>query len=86
MTLQNIQQIPTKEKKFMVNEICMMYRKLRTTNNSLQLSDSAAKLSAINEKTVSMFDTIIALLPKDQQTIIEAEFLNGVKLRWQDYQ
>lgn len=84
MTLQNIQQIPIKEKKFMLQELCLMYRKLKSVNDTHVLRDSGKKINTINEKTISMFDTIIALLPEEQARIIESEFVNGRKIKWQD--
>lgn len=86
MTLQNIQQIPNKEKKFMIHEICLMYRKLRTVNETTALRDSVEKINAINERTVSMFNTVLALLSSEHQQIIETEFINNKKMKWQDYQ
>lgn len=85
MTLKDVQKIPLKEKKFMIHEICVMYRKLRKTNIENVLNDSAKRVNEINNKTVSMFDTIISLLPTDYATVIETEFINNKKLRWDEY-
>lgn len=89
MNLLDIQKIPLREKKFLIGEVCLMYNKLKavaklSSEKSNELNDRVKRINMINEKTISMFDTIIALLSEDQAEIIINEFVLGQKSSWEN--
>lgn len=89
MNLLDIQKIPLKEKKFLIGEVCLMYNKLKAVNElstqkTHEVNDRLKKVSLINERTISMFDTIISLLHEDQAEIIVNEFVLGRKSSWEN--
>lgn len=86
MNLFEISKIPFKEKKLLVAEACLMYRKLKQVSKQLEeteveLSDVVRMGNLQNIKSLSMFETIMGLLEPDHAFIIESEFLNNEKTR-----
>ena len=89
VNIANISAIPYAEKKILVFESCLMYRKLFKTNKlldekkkSLKLNDSAQIESWKTLKSISIFETIISLLEPELGLIIENDF---IKLRNQNW-
>lgn len=82
MNYNNLERIPYREKKFLVKEACMMYKKLKLTDmiNSSSLSD--AELGLQGKKHLSIFTSILGMLTKDEKEIIIRDFINPDNPQW----
>lgn len=87
MNLYQISKIPFKEKKQLVSEACLMYKKLRNITSmqitqASSISDSLRSTNLQNIKALSMFEMILELLNNDENIIIENEFIKHRDPTW----
>lgn len=87
MNLYQIEKIPFKDKKMLVHEACLMYKKLKQmVRMSGKLKESMPinlrEQSLKNFETFSIFETILGLLGPEQSIVIENEFLKNRETRW----
>ena len=81
--------ISYKEKRLLVSELCLMYKRLTKTSATIKLKanlrkkgggnilhDSAYNSILQNEKIVSIFETIMSLMPTAQRIILEKDFIS----------
>jgi len=85
MTLETIRNIPFKEKKQLVAEACLMFKKLKgvktvieNKQTAMRLSDSIIIDKKQTMKSVSIFETILSLLETQQAMIIKNDFIDKV--------
>lgn len=92
MNLRMISKIDTKDKKHLLNEICIMYRRLKKSHlmidtDRLTLADSVQPSNKLfNKKSISIFNTILELLPEDQKEIINNDFIYKKNPFWYEDQ
>ncbi|WKX02684.1 MG284/MPN403 family protein [Candidatus Mycoplasma mahonii] len=89
MNLEIIKNIPFAEKKFLVSEACLMFRKLQESSKvildkslTMKLSDSVKLNSLENIKSISIFETIFSLLEPEQSQLIKNDFINKNDKFW----
>ena len=88
MNLIELEKIKTKDKKHLINEICLMYKRMLKSKTLAEkallfLSDTTKVNSKIlNTKSVSIFDTILEILPQEQREIIVRDFINKEDYFW----
>ena len=87
MNLCQIEKIPFKDKKMLVHEACLMYKKLKQLvrmsgnfKNSAPIDLREQNLK--NFESFSMFETILGLLSPEQNIVIENEFLKNREATW----
>lgn len=87
MNLYQINKIPFKEKKTLVQEACLMYKKIKTSAAMIRergetLSEATRKKSLDNFKGLSIFETVMGLLNPEEYLIIKNEFLSSTDSLW----
>ncbi len=82
MKINEIRDIPWKEKTFLVTEACLMYKKLISSKEMVKKQEEITKLSdAIkfgsleNLRSLSIFETILGLLKSEYSKIIKTEYI-----------
>ncbi|MGL5590728.1 MAG: MG284/MPN403 family protein [Metamycoplasmataceae bacterium] len=82
MKLEEIELIPLSKKKIIVREMCLLYKKLKLLEVNQKNGELLMNENRINQnkmeihKTKSVFESILELLDKNQQLIIDKEFMN----------
>ena len=88
MNLIQLQKIKYKDKKNLINEICLMYKRMLKTKTLTQKAllffgdPDKTDSRIINSKSVSMFDTILEILPKNEREVIVKDFIDREDSFW----
>jgi vacuolar-type H+-ATPase catalytic subunit A/Vma1 len=85
MKIEEIELIPLSKKKIIVKEMCFLYKKLKLLEINQKNGEKLMNENKIQEqkrdilKSKSIFESIFDLLDKNQQLIIQKEFLDNIK-------
>jgi hypothetical protein len=88
MKIEEIELIPLSKKKIIVKEMCFLYKKLKlleinNKNGQKLMTENKIKEQKLDIlKSKSIFESIFELLDKNQQLIIQKEFLDNIKEDW----
>lgn len=86
MNLEYIKTIPSKEKKLLIYESCLIYKRLKQTTidmtNKNKLSDVITNKNINGIKSLSLFETLLGLLSQEHQTIITNDFIEEKNEDW----
>ena len=95
MNIKEIEQISYVEKKLLISEMCLMYKKLKRTSKVItnkadkrgipsdqKLNDSVYVNIMENKKVVSIFETILSLMSTEESMVIEKDFINPGSSTW----
>ncbi len=88
MKIKEIESIPLSKKKIIVKEMCLLYKKLKLLEINQKNGKKLMNENKIQEqkmeilKSRSIFESIFDLLDKNQQLIIQKEFLDNIKEDW----
>lgn len=82
--IESINSISYRDKKILVSRACLMYRKIKSSKNLIEvklkhaniLNDIEKSSTMLNLKTMSIFDTILNLLERDLHLIISEDFID----------
>lgn len=80
MSLVDIREIPYKQKKRLVSDICFMYKRIKKTKNYFTLNgwevnDVVKNKNIFDGRNISFFEVILKMLPANNQEIITKDFL-----------
>ena len=86
MNIKEMEEISYAEKKLLLTEMCLMYKKIKKMNSIMmekkdinhenKLNDSVYVNIMENKKVVSVFETILSLMKPEESMIIEKDFIN----------
>lgn len=84
MNFMEINQVPYKDKRRLVTDICFMYKKIKQTKayfslNGWEVNDIIKNKNLFDGKHISFFEVILEMLPLNNQEIIKKDFLEPDK-------
>lgn len=86
MNLEFIKQIPSKEKKLLIHESCLIYKRLKKTSSDMKLKEGLSDIirngTIAGIKSLSMFETLIGLLSAEHQLVINKDFIEESPVDW----
>ena len=94
MNIKEMEGISYVEKKLLISEMCLMYKRIKKMSNIMiekrgvhyenKLNDSVYSKIMENKKVVSIFETILSLMSPEQSMIIQKDFINPGSSSWHD--